>query len=456
MATMSSRLSHEEAVQDKTEKIDFKMVTFSLAGKDYGLDIMRVKEIAKDNEFTFVPNTAPYVRGVYNLRGDIISIIDLRLMFRVPIPQKEEGALENMIILNLRDHIIGVIVDSTDKVVGISSESIQPPHPLFGDINVKFISGVVEHDSKLYIILDAQRIFGIDPADKSAAGARIAEKADDERPERVSDDEAERTPAIRQDDAFVFAEPAKVPVDLGFISETLATFKKFHVSPLNETWVRNRFGEWKGIKGGGPDLQLKNPEEADEFLTGFLSPYSFMLFGEDYSAGITKLLPQKEGANISLWNPGCGKGYESYSLACILHNVYPGRRIKIWANDSDLLGISNAPGLFFQMRDLPDQFKRYMVETRNGYQFSTEIKESVYFEYHDILNGNPFPEVDIIVARDMLSFQTPGNQEKLLEEFASKLKPGGLLFLGSNETAEPFGWSAVRGEGIVAYKIETG
>ena len=52
------------------------MVTFSLAGKEYGIDIMKVKEIAKDNVFTFVPNTASYVKGVYNLRGDIISIID--------------------------------------------------------------------------------------------------------------------------------------------------------------------------------------------------------------------------------------------------------------------------------------------------------------------------------------------------------------------------------------------
>jgi len=65
----------------KQLKQDFKMVTFSLGGKDYGIDIMKVKEIAKFSQFTYVPNTPPFVRGVYNLRGEIISIIDLRLFF---------------------------------------------------------------------------------------------------------------------------------------------------------------------------------------------------------------------------------------------------------------------------------------------------------------------------------------------------------------------------------------
>ena len=82
--TMQSAAVQDSAQEDQTrqqEIIDFKMVTFSLGGKDYGIDIMRVKEIAKFTQFTYVPNTAPFVRGVYNLRGDIISVIDLRLMF---------------------------------------------------------------------------------------------------------------------------------------------------------------------------------------------------------------------------------------------------------------------------------------------------------------------------------------------------------------------------------------
>ena len=72
------------ATKDRNEKVDFKMVTFSLAGKEYGIDIMSVKEIAKAGRFTYVPNAAPFVRGVYNLRGEIISVIDLRIFFHLP------------------------------------------------------------------------------------------------------------------------------------------------------------------------------------------------------------------------------------------------------------------------------------------------------------------------------------------------------------------------------------
>ena len=149
----------EQAIK-KESSIDFKMVTFTLAGKDYGIDIMKVKEISKAGKFTFVPNSAPYVKGVYNMRGDIISVIDLRIFFNQPAKQAGKNDLESMIIVRLEDHVIGIIVDEIDKVVGISSESVQPPHPLFGDINIKYISGIAENNNHLYVILDVDAIFG--------------------------------------------------------------------------------------------------------------------------------------------------------------------------------------------------------------------------------------------------------------------------------------------------------
>ena len=150
VAAKKSRATHvsgTDGVQvskDKVDLVDFKMVTFSLAGKDYGIDIMKVKEIARFVNFTYVPNTPNYVRGVYNLRGDIISIIDLRAMFNLPFKQKSSNEEESGLIIRLDSTLIGVIVDRIDKVVGINSNNIQPPHPIFGDINIKYISGVVE------------------------------------------------------------------------------------------------------------------------------------------------------------------------------------------------------------------------------------------------------------------------------------------------------------------------
>jgi len=149
-----------EVRSERVSVIDYKMVTFALAGKDYAIDIMEVKEIAKAGRFTFVPNTSPFVLGVYNLRGDIIPIIDLRIFFNIPTKARESDALESMIIINVDEQTFGIVVDSIDKVVGISKNSIQPPHPIFGDINIKYIHGVVENQGRLYILLDVNRIFG--------------------------------------------------------------------------------------------------------------------------------------------------------------------------------------------------------------------------------------------------------------------------------------------------------
>ena len=171
-----------DALQEKKEAasyVDFKMVTFSLADKDYAIDIMYVKEIAKAGRFTYVPNTLPFVLGVYNLRGEIIPILDLRLFFNIEVQKRDEKKLENLLILTLDDQTFGLVVDKIDKVVGVQKSSIQPPHPLFADINIKYISGVVENNNRLYVLLDILRIFGSkdNGEAKEAAAEQMAKNA---------------------------------------------------------------------------------------------------------------------------------------------------------------------------------------------------------------------------------------------------------------------------------------
>ena len=150
----------ESSEKEKVSQIDYKMVTFSLSGKDYAIDIMKVKEIVKAGRFTYVPNTLPFVLGVYNLRGDIIPILDLRLFFNIGVEERKNDELENILIVSIGEQTFGIVVDMIDKVVGIQKSTIQPPHPLFGDINIKYIQGVVEVDNRLFILLDIERIFG--------------------------------------------------------------------------------------------------------------------------------------------------------------------------------------------------------------------------------------------------------------------------------------------------------
>ncbi len=430
----------DKQVKERADAVDFKMVTFSLAGKDYGIDIMNVKEIAKAGKFTFVPNAAPYLRGVYNLRGDIIPVIDLRIFFHLPAEKKEEDALESTLILRVDDHVFGVIVDNIDKVVGISTANIQPPHPIFGDINIKYISGVVENQGRLYIILDVVRIF--------------TPKKEEEKSRIVSE-----TPSGAYAAAIMAPAEAQAGLDRGpasseldFIVETLFALKHFAVTELNEEWTSARFAEWKKLKKGS-DLQLRNVEECDQYLETFASPYSARFWGEEYAAAVEAVLPDLPYKTIQVWNPGCGKGHETFSFACVLRRRYPDARIKIWANDNDLLSISTAPNMVFELEDVPEYCREHMVKGRNGYGFDQTIRDSISFEYHDVLNANPFPELDLVLARDLLSFLTPADQARVFNDFSEKLKSGGIVILGKNERLGG-DWKAIGNEHIAAFVRE--
>lgn len=422
--------------KDRNEKVDFKMVTFSLAGKEYGVDIMSVKEIAKASRFTYVPNAAPFVRGVYNLRGEITSVIDLRIFFHLPAERKEEESLESLLILRVDEHVFGVIVDGIDKVVGISSQSIQPPHPIFGDINVKYIKGIVENSGKLYIILDVARIFA--PAKEEETTA------------------IETARGIRADNrasaATAEVKAAGADVASSFIRETLASFRTFYVSSLNEAWFEERFAEWKREKAG-KDLQLHEAQDAEDFVQPFFSPGTGRLWEDDYVQAFLETLPDTDSKSLNIWNPGCGKGFETWALACILKRRYPETRIKVWANDSDLLAISMAPNMVFP-ENIPDFYAEFMVSGRNGLSFNQAVKDSVFFEFHDALNPNPLPPLDFILCRDMLSLMAPADQKRMLDDFYEKMKPAGLLYLGVNERPGE-GWSNAGSEAVPAFRKES-
>ncbi|HCC36376.1 MAG TPA: chemotaxis protein CheW [Treponema sp.] len=420
--------------KERAENVDFKMITFSLSGKDYGVDIMNVKEIAKADKFTFVPNAASFVRGVYNLRGDIIPIIDLRSFFHLPVEEKDD-ALENMLILRIEDRVYGTIVDKIDKVVGINSEQIQPPHPIFGDINIKFISGVVEKQGDLYIILDVIRIFTQTDDSKTKTRPGVDAEGDYYIP----------TAGQAEIEQRVAAENA-----LDFIKESLSALKHFSASPVNDAWLRSRFAEWSASRSA-ENLQLQSASDADEYLSTFFSPCNGSFWDSRYAEKVKKVLPDLPSNNIQVWNLGCGKGYETFSFACILKSRYPDSHIKIWANDSDIMAISQAPNMVFEIDDIPEYCRPFMTRGKAGYAFNQAIKDSIVFEYHDILNQNSLPEIDIILARDILSFLSDQDQEKIIAEMSEKLKAHGIVFLGSNEELPGIDWRKAASESVSAY-----
>lgn len=438
-----------EIVEQQNEKresstiIDFKMVTFSLAGKDYGIDIMYVKEIAKAGRFTYVPNVLPFVLGVFNLRGEIIPILDLRLFFNIEVPPKSENKLENMLILSVEDQIFGLVVDKIDKVVGVQKSTIQPPHPLFGDINIKYIEGVVESAKRLYVLLDVTKIFtfaDIENIDKSkiAYTSRIGENVHQKlevsgEKENISKlenqtqvEKSENLPKVADnDDNFD---------GLKFVKESLQNYKKFYISSVNESWIRRRFLEWKKLKGEA-NSQLQNIQDCEEFLKPFWSSFTDEWWSKSFAELIEKTLPENMAKQIIVWNPGCSKGKETYSLACVLKKRYPNAKIRIYAQDIDLLSVSNASLISVPENLVSDWYAPYLTKKANGeYTFNQEIKDSIMFEYHDCKNTNALPMVDIIFARDILSMLDESSQGTVSADFLEKMKGNGIIILGENET----------------------
>ena len=426
----------------KQMNIDFKMVTFSLSGKDYAIDIMNVKEIAKAGHFTYVPNTLPFVVGVYNLRGEIIPILDMRLFFNIPIDTTRKVDLQNLLILRFEEQIFGIIVDKIDKVVGIQKSTIQPPHPLFGDINVKYISGVVEADKRLYILLDIGRIF-------------LRHTSEEQSKQKDVDVVTTNNSAAKEMSRNV-TQPVNVPKnnvvtsevvveekkevqktfdnEYKFILESLKNYKKFVSSPVNENWTKHRFDEWLKERGES-NIQLKNSEDATTFLSSFWSTDTSVFWSEKYADAIYALLPDNAAKQIVVWNPGCAKGAETYSLACVLKKRYPDAKIRLYAQDVDLLNVSNAPSLKVSEDYANTWLSPYLSKTANGsLTFSQEIKDSIMFEYHDCQNSNALPMTDIIFARDLLSCLEVDVQNTVISDFEEKLKGNGILILGENES----------------------
>jgi purine-binding chemotaxis protein CheW len=442
--------------EEQQDDIDFKMVTFSLGGKDYGVDIMKVKEIAKFESFTYVPNTQPFVRGVYNLRGDIISVIDMRVLFNVPAPERAQGEPEDGLILRLDGGLIGVVVDTIDRVVGIASETIQPPHPIFADVNIKYIDGVVEHEDRLYIILDVERILGEGseeeaqtaeepsapaapgraggdvsrPREAAASGTTEPSTAASAKPEQPAAPAGSppREATVAQ---AVTAEAAEM------VAQTLHTLTGFTMTEVNRDWVERRLGSWKTEHGG--DTQITTQPQVEEFLAPFYSPYSGRLWEEDYLNALRRALPDEAGANVNVWNPGCGYGYESYSIASLLRSMYPQARLSVWAGDNDLLAVSSAPNLVLERNAIPHFYAPFTVEGNRGYSFSSEIKETILFEYSDVTHANAVPPCDLIVIRDVMSFLSERNQRRVVEMIEEKAKESTIIVPGANEDLLSFG-----------------
>jgi purine-binding chemotaxis protein CheW len=137
-----------------------RYLAFSLAGEEYAVPLLKVKEVIALSEITPVPQTPSYFRGIMNLRGQIISVVDLRSKLRLP-PAAATG--ENaIIILDIAEVSLGAVVDSIDSVLAVASADVSPTPDLESNVSSEFITGVTRRGKKLVLLLDIEQTLSVD------------------------------------------------------------------------------------------------------------------------------------------------------------------------------------------------------------------------------------------------------------------------------------------------------
>ncbi len=136
---------------------EVKLIIFELKGKEYAIPVHDVRSIEKIMHITRIPNIAPFVKGVINLRGVVTPIIDLRRRF--DLDELEHTDQTRIIIIAIEDMEVGLIVDAANDVVDVNSDDYEPAPEVVGGKEVDYISGVVKVDKRLLILVNLERVF---------------------------------------------------------------------------------------------------------------------------------------------------------------------------------------------------------------------------------------------------------------------------------------------------------
>jgi purine-binding chemotaxis protein CheW len=139
-----------------------QVLTFTLGGETYGVDILRVQEIRGFSSVTRIPHSPSHVLGVLNLRGSIVPIVDLRMQFN--LERAEYTAVTVIIVLSVQSasgrREFGVVVDGVSDVVDIKASDIKDAPDLGTSVNTEFITGLANVGERMVIVLDIDRLIG--------------------------------------------------------------------------------------------------------------------------------------------------------------------------------------------------------------------------------------------------------------------------------------------------------
>lgn len=149
---------------------EIQLVSFMLGGEEYGVEVLKVREIIRMPEITKMPNTPHFVEGIINLRGKVIPIISLRRKFG--LQDLGYDLHTRIMITEIAGHLTGFVVDAVSEVIRIPAADVQPPPPMVGGCAAEqdMINGVFSRDNRLLVVIEADRLLSDAQQDLLAGG----------------------------------------------------------------------------------------------------------------------------------------------------------------------------------------------------------------------------------------------------------------------------------------------
>jgi len=137
-----------------------EFLTFRLGEEEYGIEILKVQEIRGYDAVTSIANTPDFIKGIVNLRGTIVPIIDMRI--KLGLKKVEYNQFTVVIILNVATHVIGLVVDAVSDVTLLGAEQIRPAPDLGMTLNTAYITGLGTIDHRMIILVDIEKFMSSD------------------------------------------------------------------------------------------------------------------------------------------------------------------------------------------------------------------------------------------------------------------------------------------------------
>jgi purine-binding chemotaxis protein CheW len=133
-----------------------ELLTFTLGSEEYGIDILKVQEIRGYDAVTAIANAPEFIKGVINLRGIIVPIVDLRIKFHLGRVEYDQFTV--VIILNVANRVVGIVVDGVSDVIALSPEQMKSAPEFSSSMDTQYINGLGTVDERMIIVMDIEKL----------------------------------------------------------------------------------------------------------------------------------------------------------------------------------------------------------------------------------------------------------------------------------------------------------